>query len=427
MASPRHRSQPVSTWINDMAEKYLPQDRLYLWWLGEPALPRLVGELGQAAGGRAVSLRYAPVWQQSGFALSEDLPLASDLFVPADKDCAAGAVDDARPDRWGERVIRRFEPSPRLSILEFLLFAGDDRYGALGVSQRSDVYQPWNRGPIPGLDSLNEMAEVIRKVLANEPVPELQKRLVRPGASLGGARPKSLISIDGEPWLVKFSEGEEMDTPLIEHATMQLARACGINVADTQALEVGAAHAVAVRRFDRLGHARVHAVSAHVALRAAGEAYGYPQLAQLLRRLAPAEHISSQQAQLFRRMVFNILIDNTDDHEKNHALLRQPDGYYLLSPAFDVVPSAQGLAYQAIQVGDRDTEATLVNALSQARQFGLKAEAAVAIVREVCDGVAGWKQAFAAQGVTTHDLDLLAQYIDGDRLRQQRDGFAGVP
>jgi serine/threonine-protein kinase HipA len=122
-----------------MTDKYVPQDRLFLWWLGDPAQPRLVGELGQAVGGRAVSLRYAPGWLQSGFALSEDLPLVNELFVPRDKDCAAGALDDARPDRWGERVIRKFEVSPRLSILEFLLFAGDDRYGALGVSQRSDA------------------------------------------------------------------------------------------------------------------------------------------------------------------------------------------------------------------------------------------------------------------------------------------------
>lgn len=142
-------------------------------------------------------------------------------------------MDNARPDRWGERVIRRFEPSPRLSILEFLLFAGDDRYGALGVSLRADAYAPWRSGPMPGLDSLQEMAEVVKKVLANEAVPEWQQRLVKPGASLGGARPKSLITIGGEPWLVKFSEGEEIDTPLIEHATMELARSCGIEAATT--------------------------------------------------------------------------------------------------------------------------------------------------------------------------------------------------
>ncbi|CAN5452974.1 type II toxin-antitoxin system HipA family toxin [soil metagenome] len=407
-----------------MADNYVPQDRLFLWWLGDPSRPRPVGELGLAAGGRAVSLRYSPDWLRTGFALSEDLPLTSELFVPREKDCAVGAVDDARPDRWGERVIRRFEPSPRLSILEFLLFAGDERYGALGVSLYADAYTPWRSGPMPGLDSLQEMAEVVKKVLANEAVPELQRRLVRPGASLGGARPKSLITIDGEPWLVKFSEGEEIDTPLIEHATMALARSCGIAAATTRALPVGSGHAVAVRRFDRAGAARLHAVSAHVALRAAGEDLGYPQLAQLLRRVAPAEEIRSQQAQLFRRMVFNILMDNTDDHEKNHALLRQADGHYRLSPAFDVVPSAQGLGYQAMLVGDQATESTLVNALSQARQFGLKPDAARAIIHEVALGVVGWKEAFSAKGVAPGNIDLLAQYIDGDRLRQQRDAFS---
>ena len=406
-----------------MTDKYAPQDRLFLWWLGDPAQPRLVGELGQAAGGRAVSLRYAPGWLRSGFALSEDLPLTVELFVPREKDCAAGAVDDARPDRWGERVIRKFEASSRLSILEFLLFAGDDRYGALGVSQRGDAYAPWHRGPMPTLDSLGEMAEVVRKVLANEAVPHLQQRLVRPGASLGGARPKSLMELDGEPWLVKFSEGEEINTPLIEHATMTLARLCGVEVAQTQALPVGMGHAVAVRRFDRVGPNRLHAVSAQVALRAAGEAPGYPQLAQLLRRVAPADAIRSQQDQLFRRMVFNILMDNTDDHEKNHALLRQADGHYLLSPAFDVVPSAQGLGYQAMVVGDQASESTLVNALSQARQFGLKANAASTIIGQLASGVAGWKKHFNSKGVAEQDIALLAQYIDGDRLRQQRDEF----
>lgn len=409
--------------VEKMAEKYLTQDQLFLWWLGDPSQPRPVGELGLAAGGRAVSLRYAADWLRSGFALSEDLPLVNELFVPRDKDCAAGAVDDARPDRWGERVIRKFEATPRLSILEFLLFAGDDRYGALGVSRHGEVYEPWRRGPAPQLESLAEMAEVVRKVLANEAVPEPQRRLVRPGASLGGARPKSLIDIEGEAWLVKFSEGEEIDTPLIEHATMTLACLCGVEVATTKALPVGAGHAVAVQRFDRAGQARLHAVSAHVALRAAGEDYGYPQLAQLLRRVAPAEQIRSQQAQLFRRMVFNILMDNTDDHEKNHALLRQADGHYRLSPAFDVVPSAQGLGYQAMLVGDQATESTLLNALSQARQFGLKADAARAVVTEVSAAVAGWKDAFTAHGVTGRDIDLLAQYIDSERLRLQREGF----
>jgi serine/threonine-protein kinase HipA len=316
-----------------------------------------------------------------------------------------------------------------LSILEFLLFAGDDRYGALSVSQSGERYEPWASSPMPGLGDLAAMDEAVRRILANEPVPEVQRRLLRPGVSLGGARPKSLVSIDGQPWLVKFSEGEDMDTELIEHATMTLAARCGIDVAETRALPVAGRHAVAIRRFDRMGadgQQRVHAISAHVALRAVGEEYGYPQLAQELRRLAPPEQIARQQQQLFRRMVFNILIDNTDDHEKNHSLLRQADGNWVLAPAYDVLPSASGLGYQAIAVGDRGNEATLENALSQVAAFGLKTAAARVIVGEIADAVDGWQAHFKQVGVSATDLEVLAQYIDG-RLGAQRAAYVTKP
>jgi serine/threonine-protein kinase HipA len=403
---------------------YKPRDSLHLWWLGDPSAPRRVGELRLVSGGRGVALQYDADWRATGFALSEDLPLTGDLFVPREKDSAAGAVDDARPDRWGERVIRKFEKSPRLSVLEYLLFAGDDRYGALGVSQSGHAYEPWPSAPMPTLANLQEIAEVVRKVLANEPVPELQRRLVRPGVSLGGGRPKSVVSIDGEPWLVKFSEGDPLDMQVIEHATMTLAAQCGIEAAPTQALELASGHAVAIRRFDRVGAARIHAISANVALRAVGEELGYPQLSQLMRRIAPAAGIGRAQEQLFRRMVFNILVDNTDDHEKNHALLRQADGTYRLAPAFDVVPSAQGLGYQAILVGKAGVESTLQNAVSDSLAFGLKPAAARKIVRDVALAVDRWKEHFHQAGVGADDIEALAQYIDGDRLGVQRREFA---
>ncbi|TFZ07910.1 type II toxin-antitoxin system HipA family toxin [Ramlibacter humi] len=411
-------------------DAYRPQDSMFLWWLAQPAQPRLVGELHLVAGARAVGLRYAPGWLEQGFALSTDLPLRDELFLPPAKDEAAGAVDDARPDRWGERVIRKFEKTPRLSILEFLYFAGADRYGALGVSLAGDDYQPWGSSPVPGLRNLAEMAEVVRKVLANEPVPQPQQRLLRPGVSMGGARPKSLLMIDGEPWLVKFSEGEDMDTELVEHAAMTLAARCGIHVAQTRALPVGRRHAVAVRRWDRAGGSRLHALSAHVVLRAAGETLGYPQLAQLLRRMAPADAIAAQQQQLFRRLVFNILVDNTDDHEKNHALLRRADGLYELSPAFDIVPSAQGLGVQAMHVGDRGAESSIDNAVSNAGAYGLKKDVALAIAAEVAAVVDGWRAHFQAAGVRKADLEVLDQYIDGGNLRSQRVALkrpAGAP
>ena len=408
------------------APPYEPKDELSLWMLADPQNPVLVGEISLTRN-QGVALRYDPEWLNNGFALSDDLPLVDDLFIPSNKDEAVGAVDDARPDRWGERVIRRFERSRRMSLLEFLLFAGADRYGALGVSQLPDQYNPWTSSPIPQLGDLPAMEEVIRKVLANEAVGELEQRLLRPGVSLGGARPKSLIEIDGQPWLVKFGEGESEDTPLIEHATMTLAARCGIEVAFTRALPIGPRHAVAVHRFDRETNGRrVHAISAHVLLRAAGEKeYSYPGLAQQLRRLARSSDIARQQGQLFRRMVFNILMDNTDDHEKNHALLRQPDGFWTLSPAFDVVSSMSGIGYQAMRVGRNGPDSSLENALSEVGAFGLKLQVARGIVREVAQVVDGWRAHFQSCGVTEADQATLAQYLDNDRLGSQRRAFVG--
>ena len=406
---------------------YKPQDSMWLWWLGQPSRAQLVGELFLADRNRKVAVQYDAAWLESGIALSEDLPLSPEFFVPSQNDTAAGAVDDARPDRWGERVIRILEKPERLSLLEFLYFAGDDRCGALGVSLSPDAYVAHATNPLPSFESLMDMQSVIEKVLRNELVPELHKRLLRPGASLGGARPKSLMQMDGGEWVVKFSDDPSIDTPMVEHATMLFSKQCAIAAAETRILPLGntARHAVAVRRFDRVDGARLHVLSAKVALRAAGESMGYPQLAQLLRRLAPAHSYKSQQEELFRRMVFNILMENSDDHEQNHALVRQADGSYTLSAAFDVLPTMQGLGYQQMQVGVHGAESTLVNALSQANEFGLSKPVALGIVREIAQVIeTSWKPFFAQVGVSARDIEAVAQYVDGNALRAQRNAFA---
>jgi serine/threonine-protein kinase HipA len=317
-----------------VSQAYEPQDGMSLWWLGDPHAPERIGTLSLQDQRRKVALTYDPTWLSSpqGFALSEDLPLRTGLILPTERDTAAGAADDARPDQWGERVIRLIERPARLSLLEYLYFAGDDRFGALGVSLQMDAYVPTLSAALPVFDGLTDMHQAVQRVMAGEAPSEQQRRLLQPGVSMGGARPKSLMQIDGQSWVVKFSEGGELDSPLIEHASMQLARRCGIQSADTLALPLPQGHAVAVRRFDREGIRRLHVLSAHVALRAAGEAMGYPELAQLIRRLGHPDKVRTQQQELFRRMVFNILIDNTDDHDKNHALVRSADGFYALSP-----------------------------------------------------------------------------------------------
>ena len=422
----------------DDINRYQPVDTLHLWWTGNPARPVLVGELGMVRASRGVSLRYAESWRAAGFPLSEDLPLVDAEFLPANKETAAGAVDDARPDRWGERVIRILDKPPRLSLMEYLYFAGDERFGALGVSLSKDQYLPRRLGPLPELADVALIAELVKKVVAGEPVPPPQHRLIAPGVTMGGARPKALLNVGGEQWVLKFSEpGEYVDMPLIEHAAMTLAEQARIRVAATRPIALARGHAVAVKRFDRVsdgggggdggGHGvrRRHALSAHVALKAAGEGMGYPELAQLLRRRGVAESSlgRAQRAELFRRMVFNILIDNTDDHEKNHALLMNDRGEYELSPAFDVLPSGHALGYQQMRVGADMADSTLANALSEHAQFGLKRGEAESQVREVAAVVAGWKSHFAAAGVRAADVESLAQQLDRPFLADQRQAW----
>jgi len=382
----------------------------------------LIGELNLVRSTQGVSLRYAEPWLRRGFSLSEDLPLIGEEFLPEEKGVAAGAVDDARPDRWGERVIRHIDKPARLSLLEYLYFAGDDRFGALGVSTSADAYLPRRLGPLPTLGDADQIQELISKVLDNEPVPAEQKRLISPGVTMGGARPKALLDIASEQWVIKFADGDPTDVPLIEHATMTLAQKAEIRVAPTMPVRLTHGHAVAVKRFDRNRGQRLHSLSARVALRAAAERFGYPELAQLLRRRGVTEGDAyvSHMRELFRRMVFNILIDNTDDHEKNHALLVTDSQQYALSPAYDVLPSGQALGFQQMRVGEQEADSTIVNALSMSLMFSLGRDEAVSEARAVARVVGGWKEHFKSCGVTSGDIDLYAEQIDRPFLRDQR-------
>jgi len=405
---------------------YRPAERLYLWLLIHPEQPVPIGELTLVRALQGVSLRYGQGWLERGFPLSEDLPLIDQEFLPTEKTTAAGAVDDARPDRWGERVIRVIDKPARLSLLEYLYFAGDDRFGALGVSTSAAEYLPRRLGPLPTIADADQIQELIRKVQENEPVPPELRRLISPGVSMGGARPKALLSSAGEQWLIKFADGEPTDAPLAEHAAMTLAQKADIRVAATRPVRLTRGHAVAIKRFDRHDGLRRHCLSAAVALRAAGERFGYPELAQLLRRRGVTESDTyvRHMHELFRRMVFNILIDNTDDHEKNHALVVTAAQQYALSPAYDLLPSGQALGFQQMRVGEQAADSTLANALSMSAMFSLTRDDSVKEVRAVARVVAGWKKHFRACGVTAGDIEQHAQQIDRPFLRDQRREFA---
>lgn len=417
-------------------------DDLYLWYLGDPATPCYVGELKLVSAGKGVSLRYGRDWLNHGFALSEDLPLIDNEFMPlgrlaADAQRAVGAVDDARPDRWGEKVIRFVDKPKRLSLMEYLYYAGDDRFGALGVSTSPDAYCPRESSALPRLQDAQKLSEVAAKIRDSEPITEVEAKIIAGGGSpLGGAKPKALIEIGGEQWVIKFFNNEPVDNPLIEHATMTLAKQAGITVAETQVIRLAAENAIAIRRFDRAQKHRIHSISAGTAIRAATATgmepeMGYPELARILRRVGITQDDTHQKdaRELFRRMVFNILIDNSDDHEKNHSLLIMnplANGKMKLAPAYDVLPTNSGQGYQEFICGRHGRDSTLDNAMSECEAFGLLPEEAAAEVVRVMEVVSQWRGHFSALGVTQRDIESLAERIDGEELMGQRLSFAPV-
>ena len=408
-------------------------DELHLWYLADPTVPRYVGQLRLVDAGKSVSLQYGVDWLGSGFPLSEDLPLVDIEHLPRWKGLAVGAVDDARPDRWGERVIQHLDKPVRLSLMEFLYYAGDDRFGALGVSTSAEAYRPRSHSPLPRLEQAQQLSEVVHKVSERDAVSDMERRMLMAGGSFGGAKPKALIDIAGQQWVIKFFNNEPIDIPLIEHASMTLAERAGIEVAQTRVVRLVGENALAVRRYDRDGARRIHCISAGTALRAqtiAGQdpELGYPALAQLLRRagVADGDQNLRDMQELFRRMVFNILIDNTDDHEKNHALMtlaQARQGRYKLAPAYDVLPTNSGQGYQELIVGTAQRDSTLLNAMSQCELFGYPPAQAAAEVVRVIEVVDGWRKHFAACGVTDADLESLAERIDGAPLLSQRRAF----
>ena len=214
---------------------------------------------------------------------------------------------------------------------------------------------------------------------------------------------------------------------------MTLAAKAGINVAQTNVISVNGLNAIVIRRFDRKGDKRIHCISAGTAIRASTASgqdpeMGYPQLARILRRAGVSENDANvfDARELFKRMVFNILIDNTDDHEKNHSLLVvNPGGFaqFRLAPAYDVLPSNSGQGLQEFICGNNFNDSTLANAMTQTEAFGLTRAQAAELVVEVIGVVNTWRGHFRALGVSEIDLKSLAERIDGDALKSQRESF----
>ena len=311
-------------------------------------------------------------------------------------------IKDALPDAWGRLVISRRLSGRIPGNHELLLLTNDDRVGAMVFSETREMPAP---AELPHHD-LAQLADAVHRLQYDMEIPPPLQPLLQRGSSLGGARPKASFTHKNALWLAKFpARGDPVDMQLLEAATLGLAMRCGIRVPQHFTMPVGNNEtALLLRRFDRFGdnaRLRLHHLSASAILDIPYESSGgsYIAFARELRRLSPTP--ASDLNELFRRMLFNILIDNSDDHLKNHGVLHAGGERYRLSPAFDIVPQLTNLGYQMLSIDGSTHQSHLDLAIEAAPHFDLSPDKALAIVSELVKTIYGeWRIYSHAAGLT---------------------------
>lgn len=348
-----------------------------------------------------------------------------------------GALRDASPDYWGRRIIQKHLAKSQPGELEYLLYSPDDRAGALGFGLNPIPPAP-KREFNQTLD-LAAVQQIADAILAEENIPadaarEQVENLLLVGTSMGGARPKAVVEDESGLWIAKFNvETDPWNSARVEHAMLLLARACGLTTAESRVKEVAGRDVLLVKRFDRKktdnGYLRTRMISALTLLRSedtyqSRARWSYVQLAEELRRVStePAQNT----AELFRRMCFNALISNIDDHPRNHALIAKETDWKL-SPAYDLTPAVPvSIEHRdlALECGDAGRFANADNLLSQCTRFLLDRDQAIAIVDTMEAKVRSlWFSTARGAGVSPHHCDKIsgAFVYPGFRLGSSRD------
>ena len=349
-----------------------------------------------------------------------ELKLSTRTFETAQLNGVFGALRDAGPDYWGRLVIEKHTGKPQLGELDYLLESPDDRAGALSFGLSNTPPTPLRKfNRTLDLEKLQNLADaLIRDGIPNEPdAPQVQDLLLL-GTSMGGARPKAVVQDEDGLWVAKFNRADDRwNNTRVEHAMMRLARECGITVAESRIVTAGRKDVLLIKRFDRektaRGYTRARMVSGLTILRADESVtmrsrWSYVSLVEELRRIVLEPKRDA--AELFRRMCFNALISNIDDHPRNHAVIAKEKDWKL-SPAFDLTPSpvvSQERRDLAMDCGDMGRYANERNILSQHPRFLLEKDEAAKIVAEMHAQVAStWYNTARSCSVSEHDTETI--------------------
>ena len=401
--------------------------------------PKLVGQLWSRTrkGHESATFEYQKTWLEDPkrFSLEPALVLGPGPFHTDEGKALFGAIGDSAPDRWGRVLMRRAERriaetehhAPRtLREIDYLLMVDDEaRQGALrfAKSEGGTFLREDGQERIPPLIELPRLLAAAEHFSDETETQEDIRLLLAPGSSLGGARPKASVrGTDGRLLIAKFPHKmDETSTVLWEALALKLASKAGIPAASWKLEQISGKPVLLLRRFDREDRRRIPFLSAMSMLGAKDrETHSYLELVDILRQ--HGARVEEDLEQLWRRIVFYVLISNTDDHLRNWGFLYSGETGWSLSPAYDLNPVSVELKPRVLttNIDLDDGTASLDLALSVAEYFNLSSDRARAIVSEVAKAVTPWRREAAGLRISQAEIERMASAFDHDDLSKAK-------
>ena len=377
-----------------------------------------------ARGKETSDFEYSPEWLQNknAFSLEPGLYLGAGKQVNPRQVPLFGSFGDSAPDTWGRILMRRYEnvlakkenrPPRALNEIDYLLLVNDvARQGALRfkAEENGEFLYPSEIKSIPPLVDAKKLLNASEKILASEEKDSDLQLLLAPGSSLGGARPKaSVIGKDGDLCIAKFPKKDDYTNNVVwEAVALALAKKCGLHTQEWTLQRAGEKQILIVKRFDRVKEKRIPFLSAMSMLNAVDNdsvAHSYLDIADAIRQFgaSPKEDLP----ELWKRIVFSILISNTDDHLRNHGFLYVGQKGWKLSPLYDVNPSNDNKNALCTYITENDNTQSLSLALEVCEYFEMSTQDAKNSIQEMKNIVKSWRAVAREFGLQAQEISKM--------------------
>jgi serine/threonine-protein kinase HipA len=384
---------------------------------------------------QSLSFEYDKSWLRMPhrFSLDPALQLSEGAFHASVDKPLFGAIEDSAPDRWGRLLMRRAERKfaakqkrhPKtLTEIDFLLLVADEtRQGALRFKKEpaGPFLTTYEKNSIPPFLSLGKLLAASTRVLQDSDTEEDLRLILAPGSSLGGARPKASIrDQDGHLAIAKFpKKDDEIDVIGWEAVALTLAEKAHINIPQWRLESIRNRRILISRRFDRRKNIRIPFLSAMSALQAQdNETHSYLEIADAIRQMSasPQQDLRA----LWKRMIFNILISNVDDHLRNHAFLYSDTTGWTLSPAYDLNPTPTDIKPRVLSttVDFFDPSASLDLAFNVGSYFELNQTEMKQIAKETARATATWQATAKKLKIGKREIDRMASAFEHEDLKK---------